>query len=95
MADEVVKLTATTVSGLEQELHTYEIGLQLKDIGSDGSKNYALYNVKNVIPDGAIKLLPDVSVPPANADYIEKGPLVLGGVKQIFRVYRVPKSPGE
>jgi hypothetical protein len=86
----IVKLKRKTAAAIGKELHAYEIGLQLKDIGTDGTDNYGIYDEKNVVPAGAIEILPDASVPPAGSQLIEKGKLNIGGVEQVFAAYRLP-----
>ena len=90
MAQVIVRLQGTDAITLGRELHDCEIGLVLKDIGSDkDDRNYGIYDKKFVVPVGDIVLLPEASVPPEGAKLIEKGPLFVGGVKQDFVAYRL------
>ncbi len=90
MAELIVRLQGTNANDLGRELHDCEIGLVLKDIGCDNDgKNYGVYTKKFAVPEGDIVLLPEASVPPEGAKLIEKGPLFIGGVKQVFSAYRL------
>lgn len=89
MATIIIELHESSIGELAKEAHKHEIGLQLKDIGTDGKANFAIYDERFVVPMGELVFLPEASVPPQKADYIEQGPLIVGGVKQTFKVYRV------
>lgn len=93
MATIIIELHETSAKGMANEAHKHEIGLQLKDIGTDDKANFAIYDERFVVPKGELVFLPESSVPPQNADYVEQGPLIIGGVKQNIKVFRVP--PGD
>lgn len=90
MAHIIMKLTQETLEGIGEELRFNEKSLILKDVGTDGSSNFGIYDRKMLVPDSRIVLLPNPCVAPSNGDFIEQGPLVIGGVKQEFSVFRVP-----
>ncbi|MBL4719136.1 MAG: hypothetical protein OSA41_08490 [Erythrobacter sp.] len=90
MAHIIHKLAGQNAEDIGHELRARELSLILTDIGTDETDNYGVYARRLVMPASSIVVLPEASVPPEDSDFIASGPLVIGGVKQVFHAYRVP-----
>jgi hypothetical protein len=89
MSDKIIELHKTNLPDLAKEARQVELLRVLKDLQTNGGKNYAIYEDPDFTPDTGIAILPAPAVSPQGATKICDGKLTLAGVPIKVTAFRL------
>lgn len=78
MVDTIIVLRKTSLQAMADEAHEHELGRKLKDLGTDGGKNFAVYEDPTRTPKKDIAILASPAVGPTGAKKLFSGRLTVG-----------------